>query len=306
MAIRVGKTALPLLSVTVLAMALAGCESNGSYRVASVGAQGPQGAQGPAGPQGAQGPAGPAGSPGGAGVPGAGGVPGLNGTPALASGGLVGPGLLANSGDPANRNPVVSGVLIAAGNTASGLATQGTPLAERIDGALPGNLTITGRVIQTANNAGQALVRAGDGRDYLVDGLTAAPGQLVTLDLQGTRTVGNNGDRPLVAASLFTPNTQQGALLSVGANSGGQPLTLGTPVTGAQNGTNVVTGVVGAVTGGAQGANPVTGVLGTATGQTGTGNPVTNILGGVTGGQAQGGVTGTVGGLLGKPPTGGN
>lgn len=242
MLVRVGNIAFPYLSIPLLALALAGCESSGSYRVASVGSQGPQGIQGPRGEQGSGGARGP------------GGVGGLNGTNAIASGGLVGPGgvagtgLLANTGDPSRPAPGASGVLVAAGNSASSLAGRGTPLAERVDGATPGGLTITGRVVRTVDNTGQALVRAGDGRDYLVDGLAAAPGQLVTVNVQDQRVLGRSGDRPLIGATALAPGVAQtGDLATVGAANRDRPVTVGTPAaggTGLLNGTGT-NGAVG-------------------------------------------------------------
>jgi hypothetical protein len=228
MSIRIGNIAFPFMSAPLLVLTLAGCESTGSYRVASVGAQGPQGIQGP---QGAEGPGGAQGS---------GGAGGLDGTNAIASGGLVGPGgaagtgLLANTGNPSKTTPGVAGVLVASGSAASRMAGQGTPLAERADGTMPGGLTITGRVIRTADNGGQALVRAGDGRDYLVDGLAASPGQLVTVNVQDRRVLGANGDRPLVGATAAAATVAQpGDLATLGAGNNDRPVTVGTPATGA-------------------------------------------------------------------------
>lgn len=255
MSVRVGNIALPIISASMLALTLPGCESSGSYRVASVGAQGPQGIQGPQGEQG------PAGSQGSVGAGGFGGASGLDGTNAIASGGLVGPGgaagtgLLANTGNPSKTTPAMSGVLIAAGNGTSDTANQGTPLAERADGSTPGGLTITGRVIRTADNGGQALVRAGDGRDYLVDGLAASPGQLVTVNVQDRRVVGANGDRPLIAGTAVAPTTaQRGDLATLGAGNNDRPVTVSSPATGTNGPGTILNGATsGQQTGGVAG-----------------------------------------------------
>src|SRR5687768_5586533 len=113
-----------LLSSAVFVIGLSGCESNATTRISRVGQQcleGPKGDAGPQGPAGPAGPQGPAGSAGGSGV-------GLGGAGVLAVGGLVGPngvagtGLLANTGDPNNRIPAVSGVLVATGTTLTTVA----------------------------------------------------------------------------------------------------------------------------------------------------------------------------------------
>ena len=117
------KNLATLLSTSVLLVGLGGCESNGTTRISSVGQNGLQGPAGPQGPQGEPGAAGSGGALGSAG--------------ALAVGGLVGPsgvagtGLLANTGDPNSRLPVVSGVLVATGNTLQGVAGQGGQPVER-------------------------------------------------------------------------------------------------------------------------------------------------------------------------------
>lgn len=241
MSASVGSVAFPILSAGLLIFTLPGCESSGSYRVASVGAQGPQGIQGP------QGAEGPAGQDGGAGAG------GLDGAAALATGGLVGPGgvggtgLLANTGDPHKPAPAGSGVLVATGDALSAGAARGAPLAERVDGATPGGNTITGRVIGTANAAGQAMVRAGNGQDYLVDGIAASPGQLVTFDADSHRVVGSAGAQPLIGASAASPSAQRGDLVTVGAGNQDAPVTVGTPATGTQS-PAPATGVIPAVT----------------------------------------------------------
>jgi hypothetical protein len=250
------------LSSAVFLIALSGCESNGSTRFASIGPPGPPGAQGPAGPPGAQGPAGPqgpAGSPGAGGPGGPGGLPGAGPLGALAVGGLIGPngiagtGLLANTGDPNSSVPVVSGVLVAAGETVR--RVSGGPvtiLAERVDAALPGAVPIAGRVVEVLANTGQALVRTGNGEDYLVDGLTAAPGALVNLSIGNARVIGGEGQSPLVGVSVLSGTQNQGQGLTVGLGSEGRALTIAAPVAGGGGegpAGNVVGTVVQAVTG---------------------------------------------------------
>ncbi len=288
-------------------LALAACESSGSYRVGSVGATG---ATGPAGATGAAGPAGPAGP---AGAPG--GTLGLGDAGALAVGGLVGPGgvagtgLLANTGDPASVNPVIGGVLVKTGGLVNVIADKGLLLASAVDGKVPGNSNLVGTVVGVVKSTGVALVQTGNGQQYLVDGLTAAPGQLITATIGKATAIGSPTASPLIGASILSPGQQNGSLLTVGVGSSGQLVTL-QPGTGG----NLLGGVAGGLTGGTAG-NPtgtpvalVSNVVTTATGalaQVGGGAPgggtaTDPVTGLVTG------VTGTVGGVLGglKPKRG--
>lgn len=246
---KLAKIAGSLMTAGILPLFLSACESSGGYRISSVGLQGPQGIQGEtgatgsAGADGTNGSAGAGGSAGADGTAGAGGSSGANGlnglpagTSAVATGGLVGSGgvagtgLLANTGDPSNRSPA-SRVLVAGGTRTSALATRGTPLSERLDGTLTGNSSITGRVVQVMNNTGQALVRTGNGQEYLVDGLAAAPGQLVTVNAQDQRIVGNNGGQPLIAASALAPTASRGDAVTLGAGNQDRAVTVGSSAT---------------------------------------------------------------------------
>ena len=304
-----------LILIPAACFALAGCESSGSYRVGSVGSGGatgtvgPTGATGPAGPTGATGPAGPAGAAGGNGL-------GLGSAGALAVGGLVGPGgvagtgLLANTGDPASINPVIGGVLVKTGGLVNVIADKGLLLASAVDGKVPGNANLVGTVVGVVKSTGVALVQTGNGQQYLVDGLTAAPGQLITATIGKATALGSPGASPLIGASILSPGQQNGSLLTVGVGSSGQLVTL-QPGTGG----NLLGGVTGGLTGGAPGnptgtpvalvgniVNTATGALGQvgggATGGT-TADPVTGLVTGVTGT-----VAGVLGGL--KPKSGSN
>ena len=294
-------------------LALAACESSGSYRVGSVGPAGPAGATGPAGPAGATGPAGPAGP-----VGPAGGALGLGDAGALAVGGLVGPsgiagtGLLANTGDPANANPVIGGVLVKSGGLVNVIADKGLLLASAVDSRLPGDANLVGTVVGVVKNTGVALVQTGNGQQYLVDGLAAAPGQLVTATIGKATALGSADASPLIGASILSPGQQNGSLLTVGVGSGGQLVTI-QPGTGG----NLLGGVSGGLTGGTGGSSTgspvalVGNVVSTATGA------LSQVGGGAKGGDGGNdgnavtgvvkGVTGTVGGVLGGlKPTGGN
>jgi hypothetical protein len=263
-----------LVSSAILVTGLSGCETSGTTRISSVGKGEPQGTpgpQGPAGPQGAPGPQGPAGASG-SGI-------GLGSAGALAVGGLVGPngvagtGLLANTGDPNSRIPLISGVLVATGGALQTVSGQGTIVGSVVDSATPGGISVAGRVIGVVQATGDALIRTGNGQQYLVDGLTAAPGQLVNLTLGNATVLGSSGQSPLVGASVLSPTQTQGNPLTVGVGSGGQLLTLGT--TSGQGSTNHTTGVVGGVTNVLNGGpSQPTGVV------QGVVQGVTNILGG--------------------------
>ncbi|AJA10591.1 Putative secreted protein [Sphingopyxis fribergensis] len=297
-------------------LALAACESSGSYRVGSVGATGATGATGPAGATGATGAAGPAGP---AGAPG--GTLGLGDAGALAVGGLVGPGgvagtgLLANTGDPANVNPVIGGVLVKTGGLVNVIADKGLLLASAVDGKVPGNTNLVGTVVGVVKSTGVALVQTGNGQQYLVDGLTAAPGQLITATIGKATAIGSPAASPLIGASILSPGQKNGSLLTVGVGSGGQLVTL-QPGTGG----NLLGGVTGGLTGGgttggSPAGSPVALVSNVVTTTTGA---LAQVGGGVTGGTTGGGtatdpvtglvtgVTGTVGGVLGglKPKRG--
>jgi hypothetical protein len=294
--------------------ALAACESSGSTRIGSVGAGGTVGATGsagPAGPTGATGPAGPAG-PAGANGNGL----GLGSAGALAVGGLVGPGgvagtgLLANTGDPQNVNPVIGGVLVKSGSLVNVVADKGLLLANAVDGRLPGGTRLVGTVIGVVKATGVTLVQTGSGEQFLVDGLAAAPGQLITATIGKATALGSAGASPLLGASILSPGQQSGSLLTVGVGSAGQLVTL-QPGTGG----SLLGGLTGGTPGGAPGGSPVAlvgNVVGTTTGA------LSQVTGGVTGGTTGGGtavtpvtgvvsgVTTTVGGVLGglKPKGG--
>jgi hypothetical protein len=205
----------------------------------------------------------------------------LGGAGALAVGGLVGPngvagtGLLANTGDPNTRLPVVSGVLVATGNTLTSVAGQGTILANVVDAHAPGGIPIAGQVIKVIDATGQALIRTGNGQEYLVDGLTAAPGALVNLTIGNAQVLGTASQSPVIGASLLSPTQSQGTALTVGVGTQGELLTLNSAGTSGSTATNPVQGVV----------NTVTGVLQTSpTSGTTTTTPVTGAVQGVVGG----------------------
>ena len=192
-----------------------------------------------------------------------------------------------------------------------------------VDSRLPGDTELVGTVVGVVKKTGAALVQTGQGNQYLVDGLTAAPGELITATIGKATAIGSPDASPLLGASILSPGQEAGSLLTVGVGSNGKLVTLqpgsgtgllgglgssGTGATGAVGGVvSGVTGTLAGVTGGDGGGNGglVSGVTGTV------GQVVGGATGGATGdgdgtGGLVSGVTGAVGGLLGgHPPAGG-
>ncbi|WDI32512.1 hypothetical protein PUV54_04800 [Hyphococcus flavus] len=221
-----------------LALTIPACSSDGVQRVASVGPKGdkgdkgetgktgPQGEQGPSGPQGAQGPAGPQGPKGDDGNV------NLGGAGMLTTGGLIGPnglggtGLLANTGDPNNTLPVIAAVETKGGKVVNVVAHKGYKVAAKVDKALPGSMPLAGKVVGVVDATGHALVQTGAGDMYLVDGLTAAPGQLITASIGEAFPLGSPEANPLIGASVLSASGVEGDLLTVGVASDGSLVNL--------------------------------------------------------------------------------
>src|SRR3546814_7876906 len=72
---------------------------------------------------------------------------------------------------------------------------------------------LVGTVVGVVKSTGVALVQTGNGQQYLVDGLTAAPGQLVTATIGKATALGSPGASPLIGASILSPGQQNGRLL---------------------------------------------------------------------------------------------
>src|SRR3546814_9407273 len=92
-------------------------------------------------------------------------------------------------------------------------------LASAVDSKLPGDTNLVGTVVGVVKNTGVALVQTGNGQQYLVDGLTAAPGQLVTARIGNATAPGTPGASPLIGASILLPGQHNGSLLTVGVRS---------------------------------------------------------------------------------------
>lgn len=139
--------------------------------------------------------------------------------------GVVGPsgvadtGLLANTGNPSNPG-ALGPVLVAAGNAVLGVNGQTPTLVSAVDRTVPGSVPIAGTVSQVIGSTGQALVDTGQGRTYLVDGLTAAVGQAVSLNVLNRNVLPGSGT-PLVGASVLSAAQGSGSLATVGVDAAG-------------------------------------------------------------------------------------
>lgn len=267
--------------------ALAACESTGTARIAGIASdgfttaaeEGPKGDQGEAGPQGTSEPLRKDSDGLGLGDAGVLAIGGLVGAQ-----GIAGTGLLASTGDLSSTNPVISGVLIKSGGLVNVVADKTLLLASAIDSKLPGGKNLVGTVVGVVKATGVALVQTGNGQQYLVDGILAAPGQLINATIGKANVIGSGNVTPLIGASILSPGQSTGSLLTVGVASNGQLITLQPAGTSG--------GLLGGVSNGGL-VSPVTGLLpsltnGTPTpsanGQPGIVTGVTDKVGGVLGG----------------------
>ena len=144
----------------------------------------------------------------------------------LATGGLIGPGgiggtgLLANTGDPNNSPELLSETLILAGEKATLAANASYYAANKVDHLLPGDARIVGSVVGVIEATGQTLIQTGNGDAYLLDGVTAAPGDLITTTLGEPTLLG--GGESLLGVSVLSGEQQQGELVTLGVGSGGE------------------------------------------------------------------------------------
>ncbi len=315
-----------LIASAMCAMSLTACESDGHYRVASVGPQGTagpqgekgeQGDQGEAGPQGERGPQGQAGAkgdPGPQGPQGAQGEPGqaftLGSAGIIAAGGLVGSegvagtGLLANTGDPDSTLPVASDLLVKTGDTVTSISARGTKVASLVDTALPGSTPLAGTVVGVVENTGLTLIDAGPGDQYLVDGLTAAPGSLIDVTIGEAFAVGSPEAEPLIGTSLLSAELASGSALELGVLSDNQLVSLnsGSDSKVLTTVADTVNSVSGKLSGGSASGSPLTDVTDKAGGLLGKDSHDDGLLSNVTDktGDVVKGVTGKTGGLIGK------
>lgn len=184
----------------------------------------------------------------------------------IAAGGLVGgsgvanTGLLANTGDPESNVALASGAQVEIGEMLSKVSGTSTQFATMVDAAVPGSTTLAGTVVSVIDNAGMALVDTGNGDQYLVDGLLAAPGELVDVSIGQATAIGSADVQPLIDASILSSNSASASLLGADVLSADSVLALNAGSEGA-----VLTPVTETV-------NTVTGTLSGGSGKPGIGD----------------------------------
>jgi len=224
-------------------------------------------------------------------------VPGLVG-----AGGVGGTGVLANTGNPSNPG-VLGTVLVAAGNAVLAVNSQTPGIATVVDAAVPGSVPLVGTVVRVLGDTGKALVDTGQGRIYLVDGVTAALGQGVSLNVLDKPLL-PAGANPLIGASLASATQNTGSLATLGVDAAGNlvkavvtPLGAGNGVVGAvlPTSSTLITNGAGQVVGAVLGGVTSAGTGGGLSSVTGAIVPVTSAL---TGGGVLAPVTGATSGLV--------
>jgi hypothetical protein len=272
-----------ILLGSAAAVTLAGCESSGGVRLASVGGQGGVDGAGSTGDGSGSGTdtgsdgsgsgtgTGSSGSGSGSGGTGSGGTGGTgNGSQSgsgllstiavpgvVGSNGVADTGLLANTGNPSNPG-VVGAVLVTAGNAALGANAQTPALVQLVDNAVPGSVPIAGTVSQVLGATGQALVDTGQGKTYLVDGLTAAVGEAVSLNVLNKNVLPGSGTQ-LIGASVLSTTQNTGTLATVGVDAAGKLVNAAVTPLGAGNATAVNAVVPGTTAGLRNGAGQQSG-----------------------------------------------
>lgn len=210
-------------AISATALVLAGCSSDGSYRASGVSSAGTAGS----GSEAVEDDSGTNGN-----GMGNDDIALLGDNDSLATGGLVGSnglagtGLLANTGNPDNQAPIIANLLTASGETVNLIAGTGMKLTSAIDPNLASDNSITGTVIGVVEDTGDALIRTGEGEEYLVDGLVAAPGELITTNIGDTVLLGSEEATPLIGASVLSADQIDGNLATVGLASNGDLITL--------------------------------------------------------------------------------
>lgn len=300
------------LTCTAALLLATACQTTGTTRVGAIGPAGPQGAQG------APGAPGPAGTDGESGTNGADGSSGtFTGASTLSVGGLIGPdglagtGLLANTGDPNSQPALMSKLLVESGETVNAVLPSTLQITSLVDEALPGSTPIVGTVVGVIESTGQALIQTGEGDAYLVDGLLAAPGDLIAASIGESYPLGSAEADPFIGASLLSPSQDTGEFATIGFGSDGELLTLSD--NGGAIDTLIAPGVdtLGSITAIAEGSDisgPIAGAIESVSFVT-EGDPIAAISG--DGGVLSGALSLTEGGDLGgvtdvlSPDTGG-
>ena len=305
-----------LLAGSALLLTLAGCESNGKYRIASVGNPGGNGGTGGSGDGGTGGTGGTGGnggaSDGGAGGSGGSGGPGgsganggLGGTGGMGgtggTGGAGGPGGAGGAGGDSGLATLIDQappVLITAGNAVLGVADAQAGLTDQVAAAIPLTAPLTGTVTKVLNDTGNVLVDVGEGRTLLVEGAQHVIGDVLNINLGGKQlTSSADGTPGAIGLNLASATQANGTLASAGL------LSAGNTVHAVVNGVAGVTVANVTAPGGGVAGNLLNVSLG-GNNLIGNGQPAlvnANVLpGGLPG--APGGNGGNSGGLVGNLP----
>ena len=305
----------------MMLIGISACESDGRHRIASVGPAGPQGPvgeqgqpgdkgepgpEGPRGPQGPEGPEGPQGPPGPAGADGQ--NFGLGQAGIIAAGGLVGSegvagtGLLANTGNTDATNPAVSSLLVTTGTTVTRVSASGLKIASLVDAGLPGSTPLAGKVVGVVDTVGISLVETGNGDQYLLDGITEAPGDLINVTVGEAYAIGSPEAEPLIGTSILSADQTSGSPLEVGVLSNQELVTLNAKGKGLLDPVNDTVDAVAGKLSGDEADGGLTNVGGKLGGVFDKGDSAGGVLSGVTESAEDlvTDVTGNAGGLLGK------
>jgi hypothetical protein len=264
------------LLASVLGLALAGCSSNGAYRVAAIGnVPGSEEASGGTSTGSDSGGTQVAENGGGSAAGAGSGISSSNGS--ASSGTTPGTGSMPTAGNGSSAavalNPVQR-ILVSAGNSVIGVAGKHNALAESVNATLPPAAPVTGTVTAVLRKTGQTVVDLGQGRSMLLDSARAKLGEIVTLDLGQRKVVGAAGQSGLLGVSVLSPAAATGAIAGINVASGSQTVSAAVaPVT------QIVTSVAGS------GATPgvVSAVAPLATVAGAAGSTVSSVVSGAVG-----------------------
>jgi len=255
-----------LALATTAALALAGCESSGNYRIASVGT--------------ASADPGDAGTSSGGNDTGSGGTgSGGTGSGTGGTGSGTGTGGTGTGNGTTGGNGLLGGVLVTGGNTVIGAAGKHSQVAQGVNALIPGSGIVTGKVTRILQGTGQTLVQLGSGNTLILGKAGGRLGDLLSINLGNGKVIGGPTGSPLIGLNVLAANPVTGKLATVTAASAGQLVSVTVPGT-----TN--TGLLG--NGLASGGllhgptNGLTNVLATPATGTANGSASTGLTGTVT------------------------
>ncbi|MDF7777043.1 hypothetical protein P1X14_17430 [Sphingomonas sp. AOB5] len=269
-----------LALASTAALALAACESNGSYRVASVGTTSVAAEE-----------------PGDTATNGGGGSSGGSGTGTGTGSGSGGTGS-GSGGSTGMSGPL----LVTSGNAVIGVA--GTTANVTANLGIPGGGIVDAVVTGVIRRTGQTLVQLGGGGTLILGGTGGRIGDVVSLDLGAGKVIGGPNGSPLIGLNVLAQNPSTGRLATVNAASAGKLVSVTVPGLTGAGGTGGLLPAVTPVPQGNAGANA--GLVGTVTSTvTGVVSPSSGVgVGSVTNVVTQPlqGVLGVTGVVKPKPP----